>query len=273
MNAVLFYVTPTFRLTGSTLNALEYFLEANSHNSNVKLVLINGTPIFRKNITQIAKERYDLGLFNGLGIGKHIISIRKSNLVAHKFDTILVLDYMTIKETKGLLNAKKILVISEKYTADPDYFYDKKLYNVDYYGEMPFHYKDHDYRMKMLFNKYRPLKNVEVGTYINSPRNDILNLQLLAPYNLPVPYIFKSKTNHRENLFEKFTHYVYYHADKWFDPHPRLMLECAFYDKKLHYVNPRERQDGSWYRWKDLQERGLEDRTLSKEDEIIRQLI
>jgi len=273
MNAILFYVTPSFRLTGSVLNALEYFIEANSHNNKVKLVLINGTPNFKKNITQIAKERYDLGLFNGLGIGKHIITVRKSNLVAHKFDTVLVLDYMTISQTRGLLNANKILVISEKYTADPEYFYRKDLYNVEYYGEMPFHYRDHKYRMKMLFEKYKPLKKVKEGTYINSPHNEMLNLELLKPYDLPTPFIFKSKTNHRENLFEQFTHYVYYHANKWFDPHPRLMLECKFYDKKLFYVNPRDIQDGSWYRWKDLQENGLDGRYLSQWDEIIGQLI
>ena len=273
MNAILFYVTPSFRLTGSVLNAMEYFIEANSHNKDVKLVLVNGTPNFKKNITQIAKERYDLGLFRGIGIGMDIINVRKANLVVHKFDTVLVLDFMTINQTKGLINAEKILVISEKHTADPEYFYSKDLYNVEYYGEMPWHYRDHEYRMKMLFDRYKPLKNVEEATYINSPHNDMLNIELLKKYDLPTPYLFKSKTNHRENLFEKFTHYVYYHADKWFDPHPRLMLECAFYEKKLHYINPIDRQDGSWYRWRDLQENGLKDRTLSKDDEIIGQLI
>jgi hypothetical protein len=109
MNAILFYVTPTFRLTGSVLNALEYFIEANSHNKDIELVLINGTPNFKKNIAQIARERYDLGLFNGLGIGRHILIIRKANLVIHKFDTVLVLDYKTIQQTKGLINADKIL--------------------------------------------------------------------------------------------------------------------------------------------------------------------
>lgn len=272
MNAVIFYVTPTFRLTGSTINALEYFIEAHNHNKQIHLVLVNGTPRFKKNLKKLAKERYDgMGFFNG--IFGNIISIRKSNMVAYKFETALVLDYMTIRETKGILNADKIIVISEKHTADPTYFYDKNLYNVEYYGEMPFHYKDHDYRMKCLFDMYKPLNKVREGTYINSPKNDMLNLQLLNPYDLPVPYLFKSKTDPEENLFEQFTHYVYYHADKWFDPHPRLFLECKFYEKEMAYVNPMDRQDGSWYRWKDIQKNGLKDRTLSKDDDIIRQLI
>jgi len=41
MNAILFYVTPTFRLTGSTINAIEYFLAAYEHNPDIKLLLLN----------------------------------------------------------------------------------------------------------------------------------------------------------------------------------------------------------------------------------------
>lgn len=272
-NAILFYVTPTFRLTGSTINALEYYIEAHDHNKKIKLILINGTQSFKNNLIKLAKERYRLSFFIN-GIENNIINIRKSNLVAHKFNTILVLDYVTIKETKGLLIADKILVISEKYTSNPDYFYDKNLYNVEYYGEMPFHYKDYDYRMKCLFDKYKSLKKVDTGTYINAPNNnDFLNLETIQKLGLPMPYIYKSKTDPEENLFEKFTHYLYYHVNAWFDPHPRLFLECSFYNKKIKYINLMEIQDGSWYRWRDIQINGLKNRTLSKEDEIICQLI
>jgi len=276
MNAVLFYVTPTFRLTGSTLNALEYFLAIHEHNKKIKLILINGTPMFKNFLLRITKERYNLGLFNR--IKNNIILMRRSNLVTIKFDQVLVIDYMTIKETKGILSANKIIVISEKYTADPIYFYDKNLYNVEYYGEMFFHYKDHEYKMKCLFNRYKPLKNVSEGTYVNSPRNPNFIYEMNTDdfkkiYDCPGPYIFKNKTNPEENLFEKFTHYVYYHANKWFDPHPRLFLECTFYDKKIVYINSLKIKDGSWYRYIDIKENGLKNRTLSKEDEIVCQLI
>ena len=60
----------------------------------------------------------------------------------NKFDVVLIVDYVTIKYTKGILNSKKILVISEKYTEKENFFFDKSLYPVIYYGEMPFHYKD-----------------------------------------------------------------------------------------------------------------------------------
>ena len=139
---------------------------------------------------------------------------------------------------------------------------------------MPFHYKDHEYRMKCLFGRYKTIPlNPESGTYVNSPRNeDFLEVQYALPH-LPRPFIFKSKTKPEENLFEKFTHYLYYHADKWFDPHPRLFLECAWYNKDITYRNPYNVKDGSWYRYKDLLKNGLNDRILTKDDEIIRQLI
>jgi len=278
MNAILFWVSPTFRLTGSTINVLEYYIEGLTHNSKLKLYLINGTPSFKRKIQKISNERY---IFEKRGWEKamiNIIDIQKYNLPSIEFDTVLIMDYKTINEVKGIIRAKKILVISEKYTDQPEYFLSKDLYNVEYYGEMPFHYKDHNYRMKCLFDRYKPLKDVREGTYINSPHNDdlIYNMDItlfITKYNLPIPFIFKSKTEPEENLFEKFTHYLYYHADKWFDPHPRLFLECIFYNKIISYYNPNEIKDGSWYRYNDIMENGITNRTLNRDDEIIKELI
>ena len=272
MNAILFYVTNTFRLTGSTINAIEYFLAAYEHNKDLKLILINGNSSFQNKIFGLMKKRYILDGLNGFR--NNIECIRKASLPVHKFDTVLVLDYVTIFKTKGLINAKKILVISEKYTDNSDYFYRKSLYNVEYYGEMPFHYKDHEYRMKCLFDRYKSIGTAKKGTYINSPRNTKLNVEYFASkYEFPSPYIIKSKTKPEKNLFEKFTHYFYYHADKWFDPHPRLFLECVFYDKDIIYVNPNNIKDGSWYRYQDILKNKLHGRTLDYKDEIIDRLI
>ena len=206
----------------------------------------------------------------------NIQCLKRFDLPGIAFDKVLILDYVTIKEVKGIIRAKKILIISEKYTDNPEYFLSHSLYNVEYYGEMPFHYKDYQYRMKCLFKRYKKLENVQKGTFINAPRvedfTEVMN-NIGDLIYLPQPFIFKSKTKPEDNLFEQFTHYLYYHADKWFDPHPRLFLECRFYDKIMTYKNPYKVHDGSWHRWGDLYEKGLWQRTLSKDDEIIRQLI
>lgn len=279
MNAILFFVTPTFRLTGSTINAIEYFLAGFEHNKELKLILVNGTSSFKRKIQKIMYERYIFDQGEWEKAIENIDIVSKYNIPSMSFDTILIIDYVTIFELKGILRAKKILVISEKYTDNPEYFLSKDLYNVEYYGEMPFHYKDIEYRMKCLFDKYKPLKEVHLGTYINAPYFDEITFKinvryLIEEHNCPdAPFMFKSKTNPEENLFEKFTHYVYYHANKWFDPHPRLFLECTFYNKEIIYLNPYEIKDGSLFRCMDVRRNGLKDRFLSKNDEIIRQLI
>ena len=275
MNALLFYVTPTFRLTGSTINAIEYFLAVVEHNTDFRLILLNGNTPFKIKILKLMHERY-VGIDANYLFKHNIKCINKSALPSKKFDTVLVLDYMTIAKTKGLINSKKLLVISEKYTEQEIYFYKKDLYNVEYYGEMPFHYRDHEYRMKCLFDKYKTLGKVKEGTYVNSPKNEGILYDIVQSddlINLPTPIIVKSKTKPEENLFEQFTHYLYYHANRWFDPHPRLFLECAFYDKKIIYHNLFDIRDGSWYRYKDIKENGIKNRTLNKKDEIVCQLI
>ncbi len=275
MNAVLFYVVPTFRLTGSTINAIEYFLAGFEHNPELELILLNGTKAFRRKLLKLINERYNMEGFTH--VLHNIVCRKKFDLPSMKFDNVLILDYMTVNQVKGIIRAKNIMVISEKYTDNREYWLDKSLYNVTYYGEMPFHYKDIQYRMKCLFDRFKPLKNVKKGTYINAPRlenfEEVMNNLAYLATLLPQPFIFKSKTKPEENLFEQFTHYLYYHANKWFDPHPRLFLECRFYDKVITYKNPYEIKDGSWYRYNDLLENGLWDRTLCRSDTIIRQLI
>ena len=274
MNAVVFHMPPFFRLTGSLINAVEYFLAAFEYNPEIKLILVNGKIPHKCRIQKIMYERYFFNKGEWEKAVNNIELVSKSIIPSISFDRILVLDYGTIRELKGILRAKNILVISEKYTDDPNYFFSKELYNVEYYGEMPFHYKDYKYKMKCLFDRYKSLKEEKEGTYVNSPYNDdTLIIKLLFQPVLPQPMFFKSKEKHTENLFENFTHYLYYHADKWFDPHPRLFLECTFYNKEIVYYNPKQIKDGSWYRYHDILDNGLKNRTLSKDDEIICQMI
>jgi hypothetical protein len=276
MKAILFYVVPNFRLTGSTINAIEYYLAGLEHNPELKLLFINGNYSFKRKIQKVIYDKYVFYKGEWEKAVTNMLLMPKFNLPSVEFDTVLIVDYVTIFQVKGVLRAEKILVISEKYTDNPNYFLSKSLYNVEYYGEMPFHYKDHEYRMKCLFDRYRKLGEVQKGTYVNSPRNDDLNLILhlneLDMPHLPLPFIVKSKTNPEENLFEKFTNYLYYHANKWFDPHPRLFLECRFYQKPITYLNPHKIKDGSWYRYQDILRNNLHNRTLNERDEIISQL-
>jgi len=268
MDAVLFY---TFQLpvemaiTGSTINAIEYYLTILEHNSDIKLILVNGTGKSRQKIIDLAKNRYHL---DDLDFEDNIICLEKGKLMRQGFQRVLVLDYSTIQMTRDILVSKKIIVIQEK----EDYKYDNlNSKNLIHYGEMPWQYKDHEYRMKMLFDRFKELGTVKSGLYVNSPKNR--DYDFLKHLDLPdKPIIFKARS-HLDNMFEQFDEYLYWHANTWFDPHPRLFAECYFYGKKSNYHNIYGIQDGSFYRYHDMMERGIEDRTLNKDDEVVRHFI
>lgn len=271
MKAVVFHVFQTRPLVGSLFNAFEYFVACYEQDKDFKLVLTGAKPEDIDYYMQIFENRYDLsGLEN---IRNNIIDIeRRIKLVQIRFENALVVDYSTIYMTKGLFCPKKLIVISEKYTEDKDYFYRKDWYNVTYYGEMPFHYRDKEYRMKFLFDRFKKLNEVKEGIYISAPQ--CLDEEYLEEINLPnKPIYFKSRDNHLNNLFEQFDTYVYYHCDRWFDPHPRLMIESYFYGKEILYFNKPNVKDGSFYRYNDLMKRGIEDRSLTKDDEIVKEIL
>lgn len=277
MNAILYYAygSTEMTITGSLVNAFEYFISMYEHNKDVKLMCLKSSQNAINLMLSVMKDRYDL---TGVeGFENNVIPVSWKDLIWTQFDNLLVLDFITISKSKGLIRAKNLIVISEKHTDDPDYFYRKDLYNVTYYGEMPFHYKDIPYRMKMLFTRYKPLEKVREAIYINSPQlnNSTFdyNTSFIKDLNLPNKPIILKSSKHLGSLFEQFDTYVYYHANKWFDPHPRLFVECTYYDKEIHYINNHGIKDGSYYRYRDVKENGIKDRTLSKDDEIVRQFI
>lgn len=268
-NVVLFYIYKPLEITGSTINAIEYFLAIFEHNQDIKLVLVNGDEVARDMFINLAESRYDI---DDLDYKDSIICLSKIKMARLIFDKVLVLDFETIKETRDLLHVKELIVIQEKHTDKEKYTFDKiNSKKITLYGEMPWQVKDIQYRMKMLFHRFKMLKKVEEAIYVNSPRNS--DYSFLKNLNLPdKPIIHKSRI-HLDNMFEYFDIYLYYHANTWFDPHPRLFHECLFYNKTIIYENPNRIPDGSFYRYLDIQERGLQGRILNKNDEVVKRFI
>lgn len=267
-SAIIYYVYNA-ALNGSILNAYEYFLCAYEHNPDIKLIFLEADDECIDHFTRTIKDRYVL---DGLeDFEENVITMPRKNLLRSRFGRLLALDYGSMDKLKGLVCTKELLIITEVMPHQERLIFSKKLYPVTYYGEMPFHYWDEKYRMKFLFDRYKPLSKVDEAIYLNSPEND--DLSFLEKIDIPDKPILVKERFHKNNLFELFDTYVYYHANKWFDPHPRLFLECAYYEKDIYYFNEHNVKDGSYYRYNDLQERGLEDRFLTKEDEIIRRMI
>jgi len=266
MDALIFYHYSK-KLTGSLFNAFEYYLTILNKNKNFYLFLLDCPKSDLPYLYSIFENRYNL---ENIDYKKNIVTLPFYKIVHQKFNNVLVLDFGTIDKTKGCFTCKNLTVICEYTKKDSKYMYSKKFTPSTYYGEMPFiTYKDKEYRMKIGFKYFKKLKKVNSAVYINSPYNNDFSFIKDLPIPKDKPLIYKSD-NHLSNLFEQFDEYVYYHANKWFDPHPRLFMECFYYDKKIHYFNPLNIMDGSYYRYNDLIQNGLKDRFLDENDEIVR---
>jgi hypothetical protein len=266
--AIIFYIFQPSMITGSLINVLEYFLQAFEDNKNIKLIFIDAEKNDFKEFTRIITNRYIID--NKIQhFEKNFIRIMWPELINFSFGTSLILDLGTMYKVKDKIKSEKLIVITEKYAEDDRFFINHP--NIQYYGEMPFQHKDIDYKMKILFSRYKPLRFVKEGIYVNSPNNT--DFSFLKDLQLPnKPILFKQRS-HVENFFEYFDTYLYWHAGKWFDPTPRLFLECSFYDKQILYFNDYGVKDGSYYRIQDLLENGLNNRCLDNNDEIISQLL
>ena len=268
MNVLMFYNYDHPMINGSVINALEYFLAIYEHHRDFKLVLLNTKEETKQLFISMMEERYHLEDLEGYQ--KNIVCFPLKDVIHRHFDKVLVVDYSTIHKTRGLLNSDKILVICDDRTTDFNYLYSKKVNDVTYFGEMPFQHKDVQYRMKMLFNRYKPVTSKQ-ATYVHSPKNDDRSFIDSIEFLPDQPIIFR-EPGHLNNLFSQFDTFVYYHAHTWFDPTPRLMHECYFYNKKIIYVNSFDLKDGSWHRFNDLLGSGLVDRYLDYNDPIVKEM-
>jgi hypothetical protein len=269
MDGILSYCLGREIITGALIDTFEYFLQIYELNKEFKFFLLNCDQKTYDRFIYIINDRYDLT--NIEDFEQNIIRIPLGDFLRFKLGRVLVVDFVTVNKTRGILKADEVIVISESFTNERDHTYSKNFYKVTYYSEMPFEYKDKEYRMKFLFNRFKPIKNVREGIYVNSPFN--MDYSFLEKIKLPnKPIVYKERL-HMNNMFEQFDVYLYYHANKWFDPHPRLFHECFFYNKEIMYFNDYKIKDGSYYRYNDLLETGLENRTLSKEDEVVKLFI
>lgn len=271
MNAIIQMVHT--KVMGSVIDAIEYYLVSKMYSDDIYLVFFSYYnsdyfDTYKQRIINLINNRYN---YRG-NFENNIVVLPLVKLLRLKLNKALIVDWGTIPKIRGLINSKELYIISE--LSDKQYMLDKNKYNATYFGEMPFVYKDIQYNMKFAFDFYPKLTNIKQAIYINSPNNDYSSdgaLQKIASmFNRK---ILLKKERHEQNLFEQFDTYLYYHANKYFDPHPRLFHECYFYDKKIHYVNQFNIYDGSYFRYKDLLKNGLNNRLLTKEDEIIQLLI
>lgn len=276
MKAILFcnFVN---NINGALIDVIEYYLCMVEHNINVKLLILNYNPQFEKSLNELIEDRYNT---DDLNYKKNILGISKIFLLKTKFSRILITDYSTINSVKGLLilenNDSKIIIVSDLHTDNPSFIINHDLYPkgcVVYYGEMPFVYKDIQYNHKFLFSRFKKISTVDQNILVHSPKNKDYNFLKSYENILKTKKILIKTDFHKKHFFELFDTFIYYHANKWFDPRPRLMHECSFYKKEIFYINKPNCIDGSYYRYQDLNKNGLNNRWLDKNDEVIMEFL
>lgn len=123
------------------------------------------------------------------------------------------------------------------------------------------------YQQKINFNIFKKIETFENNAFITFVSKGIPSeydflkiLELLEPEQkllvsvkeTPPKYISESyKTillyENPKDFHSLFNTYIYYHTG-YFDPHPRLQMECMFYNKKIIYINEHNIKDGSYFR-------------------------
>ena len=264
-NAIL-YLTDRLFVNGILIDTFEYYIFLRSLGVDVDLLIIDATEEIKDKILKVIDEKYNV---SEIEYKKNVKCINKNTLIRMEFDKVLLFDAKMCNKVKGLINANEIIVISNILYNQKHLI--MKNNNVVYYGEMPFSYKHIHYNMKMNTSIFKKYEHCDNCLYINSPRND--DYTFISKLNINKRYIIKKKSEHMNNMFEMFDEYLYYHANKWFDPKPRLFMECCYYNKKIKYINNFGLKDGSWYRYYDMLDNGISNRKLTKNDEIIQRFL
>jgi hypothetical protein len=189
--------------------------------------------------------------------------------ISRKFKHLILLEYTTLENFKHILNSENIIIVSEN--TSESYFL--KRPNVTYYTEMLFCYKDVDYKIKSYFDIYKPITNFENRLYVNYPKGNIEEvIDTVRKYSKDKEILDKER-NSNPNIHEEFSEFLYIKSPYWFDTHPRLFLECVYYHKPYYYENEYNIKDGSWYRYHEIKEEGIQNHILDENDEIFRTIL
>ena len=290
-----------FRLNGAVIDAVEYFLYMKSIGVDIKLCVFNRfnklySPHVEK-LHELIKDRYDID-FDYVDDIKYYE--RTWEFVKERFNTVLILDRMTA-ETFPLFNAEKVVFFHDySVRMGTEELYDKMsgFQHIKIYHEMPFAITckySRKTNLKMAFSLYKKRDKVDDNYFMNLlSKGEIWDIQNALSEIENDKYLFVTYKKedaakllkirdhrlvmwdmHPSDFFSKFGTYIYIHDGHYFDPRPRMFHECAFYGKKIKYVNHHGIKDGSWYRYQEVlnDPEAVKKRTLCPDDIIIREFL
>lgn len=268
-------------VSGHLYECIEYYYVLRKH-IKVGIFICTSELITKERIRQALEDKYDFTNeeIESLLADVHFFDppkILKGNnllLVDGNFPKLKDV-HLLFKNIMAFACYNKAIAAMENITA----FLDFRVY-----GPCEFH---KNYVKKILFNRYRKVntgvKDVNLLYNKRGPRKisdvtfreleekyqgdfllvtDTLVEQLSTRYNQVLPPV--------ENLFEKFSTYIYTPIPKKFDCSPRFIAECAWYDKEViyHNIDYWGVDHGLYHRYCDIQN-NFDSIILKDNDEIV----
>jgi len=270
-----------FKVNGSLVDTLDYFITIYEHNPDIKLVLLESSESHKNKLRNFVLNRYNLDAGFIHLMFDNIIVCSRLDLRMAKINKLLLMDLGTIRDIYNYcpIVCEDIHIIVE----DGSEGIFKK---AKYYSEIPeiFDvYGSTRYIIKMRLDLIKKPTIIKSGTYVNHRNNPLYidfnpnyvreHMIVKAEMDMVYDNWFFKKDTPVDNLFEEFDTFVYYKSCDWFDTHPRLFTECFYFNKKIIYINKGNVKDGSWYRYYDLINNGINHRFLTKDDEIVKEFI
>ena len=262
----IIYHTQFFQVNGALINAIEYFLAAFEKNPAVKFILLDCTDYVYKSIISLIEERYfTYGIENYVD---NIILLPFFKFIKLDISKSIVLDYKTVKKTKGFLKGKIFCIVDLT-----NHRYD----DAEHYAEMPWQKPGIDYKLKFLFHRYKNITlepNVMVNCRLNYNNfcKGVDEIFYAEKYPELIDKSFIMRKNKITNYLSKFDTLLYITTEHYSAITPRCFHEAKFYGKRIIYVNNFNRFDGAYWRFNEVLSSGIEDRDI-REDIIIEKLI
>lgn len=283
MNAIIVDCKIDNMTNGYIIDSYEYYVAMKELGCNVKMGLLNSTSKQIIELVNMIGDRYSLPN----DYIDDIYPISQLDLITADFKNVLLpsANPDTLIRIKPFLSGKRIYTILGQ---------EKQFSDINIFNEFPFH-GDINYKMKFLLHRFKLIENSENFAYTNFINKlkftenelhkaiDLLkpNQRLLVSVkNLQqIPFLRNYKNyvepiiGHPHNFFSLFNTYIYIHNGYYFDPSPRLFVESKFYNKDIIYVNDYDIKDGSYYRYHDVMNNGIEHRYFTNDDPIIKMFL
>lgn len=277
---LIYYAYNKNIINGSIIDTFEYFYTAWEQDNNIKLIFIKSEKNNLLFIKDFISNRYSNINKN---VFKSIISKNDNFFIKNIFETVFISDSTT------LLNANYYFILRSKNKHIITEFNDNKFIfkdrtNVTYYSEMKDNRipGDEYYYTKMRFDLIKKPSFQKNILFVNAPKflgwNNNTGKEFKIKINSVVEkngnenYILKGAGNN-SNIFEEFSHYLYIKTLSWTDPRPRMFHECYYFNIPIEYYNKYGIMDGSFQRYTELMQNGLNNRFLSKDDTIIQRIL